>query len=76
MAADSGVVRIAVDVTTIEASVVLGSTPRPEAAILDTLATWFASQTHRQHILGVASRYEEENFVLTIFLGEPLTNQI
>lgn len=74
MPAETHIVNVLEDVTCIEATVALGTTPRPEAALFDSLATFLASQPKRQAILGGTFYYDntEGTFVSVLFLGETI----
>ncbi len=74
MPAETHIVSVAEDVTCIEATVALGTTPRPEAALFDSIAGFLAMQPIRQAILGGTFFYDntESVFVAVLFLGDPI----
>jgi hypothetical protein len=51
MAAEVEVVRIVEEIECIQATVVIGSTPRPESVLFDALAQYLAEQSVRQAIV-------------------------
>jgi hypothetical protein len=74
MGAETHIVTVAENITCVESTVALGTTPRPEAALFDSLATFLASQPTRQAILGGTFYYDdtESSFVAVLFLGESI----
>lgn len=76
MSAETSVVTVAEDITTVEAKVTLGTTPRPEAVLFDTLATWLSQQPHRMPIIGTSVHYRDGELVMVLLLGEPMLDQI